>query len=175
MNEELRERIWDGMVDTHRLERYYGSLAGRLASQERWTAILVTTASIVGFFFVATDRAASEFVPVSLLVAAVASIVPLVRRVGGTITRAAYTQERLARLVVEWQALWGSHETLPSEEVLERWRFLSKKKTELTALTSTERFPRRLRDTTEKEVYAYFESKKSRSSSSSSSITPATT
>jgi uncharacterized membrane protein YhaH (DUF805 family) len=173
MDEELRERIWDGMVDTHRLHRYYGSLAGRLASQEKWTAILVSTAAFVGLFFVATDRASSEIVFVSLLIAAIASIVPLVRRVGGTVTRAAHTQERLALLLIEWEALWGSHETLSPEEALGCWQSLSKKKTELTALSSTERYPRRLRDTTEKEAYAYCESKEARSSSNS--ITPATT
>ena len=47
LNESIRTAIWNEMVDTDRLARYYGALAGKKADLEQRTAILTTVLALV--------------------------------------------------------------------------------------------------------------------------------
>ena len=92
----------------------------------------------------------------SIALTAVASSVPLVCRVGGTVRSAAYTQKALADIGIEWEALWRRERDLPTTAAEETWRALARRKNALTAPHASERMDERLRDTTETEAYDYW-------------------
>ena len=157
-NESIRTAIWNEMVDTDRLARYYGALAGRKADVERRMAILTTVLGLVSLALAMLGTAAGVLIP-SIALTVVASAVPLVYRVGGTVRNATYTHKALADIAIEWETLWRREHELPTEEAEEAWITLARRKNELTAPRSSERMDERLRDTTETEAYDYWRSR----------------
>ncbi|MDE2761918.1 MAG: hypothetical protein OXQ94_00850 [Gemmatimonadota bacterium] len=154
-NEPLRTAIWNEMVDTDRLARYYGALAGRKAELERRMTVLTTGLALVSLTVALLDTQAWVLL-LSIALTAVTSAVLLVCRVGGTVRSAAYTQKALGDISIEWEALWRREGELPTAEAEETWRALARRKNELTAPHASERMDERLRDATEAEAYDYW-------------------
>lgn len=154
-NESIRTAIWNEMVDTDRLARYYGALAGRKAALERWMAILTTVLALVSLVAAILGTHAWALL-LSIALTVVASAVPLVYRVGGTVRNATYTQKALADIVIEWKALWRRERELPTAEAEETWSALAHRKNELTAWHASERMHERLRTQSETEAYDYW-------------------
>ena len=154
-NESIRTAIWNEMVDTDRLARYYGALAGKKADLERRTAILTTGLALVSLVVAVLDTQAWVLL-LSIALTAVASAVPLVCRVGGTVRNAAYTQKALGDLGIEWEALWRRERDLRTAAAEETWSALARRKNELTVPHASEGMDERLRDATEAEAYDYW-------------------
>ena len=154
-NEPIRTAIWNEMVDTDRLARYYGALAGKKAELERRMTILTTGLALVSLTVALLDTQAWVLL-LSIALTAVASAVPLVCRLGGTVRNAAYTQKAMGDIGIEWEALWRRERELPTAAAEETWRALARRKNELTAPHASERMDERLRDTTETEAYDYW-------------------
>ena len=154
LNESIRTAIWNEMVDTDRLARYYGALAGK-TDLERRTAILTTGLALFSLAIALLDTQAWVLL-LSIALTVVTSAVPLVYRVGGTVRNATYTHKALADIGIEWEALWRRERDLPTAEAEETWRALARRKNELTAPRTSERMDERLRDTTEAEAYDYW-------------------
>lgn len=155
LNESIRTAIWNEMVDTDRLARYYGALAGKKADLERRTAMLTTVLALVSLAVALLDTQAWVLL-ISIALTVVTSAVPLVYRVGGTVRNATYTHKALADVGIEWEALWRRERDLPTAEAEETWRALARRKNELTAPRTSEKMDGRLRDTTETEAYDYW-------------------
>ena len=154
-NESIRTAIWNEMVDTDRLARYYGALAGRKADLERRMAILTTVLGLVSLSIALLDTQAWMLL-LSIALTVATSAFPLVYRVGGTVRNATYTHKALTDIGIEWEALWRRERDLPISEAEEIWIALAHRKNELTAQRTSEKMDERLRDTTEAEAYDYW-------------------
>ena len=76
MSGNIRTDIWNGMVEADRLARYYGQLAGKLASQERWMAIATTGLAMVSVAVAATGHMVGTLVATAATVVASAASLP---------------------------------------------------------------------------------------------------
>lgn len=128
MNSELRADVWNDMVDTDRLARYYGELAGKLASKEQWMAVITTVLAMISLATALSPAGSWTILPVALTVAS--SVLPLVYRVSGVVTAAAYRQQRLGDLLIQWKALWQEIDNLPPDQVREQWRRMAREQNE---------------------------------------------
>ena len=156
MTDDLRTSIWEGMVHTDRLRRYYGRLAGRLSRLDRWVAVAT---SGLALSTVALAFQEHGLVLTSAVLTAIVGSLPLVFRLGDQVTDAAYCAKRLADLAIKWQELWQKLDRMDEEELSSRWKQLDTELNDITALK--ERVPehRRLRKKTQKEAYAYWTQK----------------
>ncbi len=157
MSNELRTDVWNDMVHTDGLVRYYGELAGKLARRERAMAVATAVFATVGLV-VSLVGVGTLWISVAIGLAVVSSILPLVYRVSGIVNSATYCQKRLGDLLVEWRDLWQQVDQLPRDELRERWQRLARKKNDLTSLMSSGKIDERLRDSTEEQADAYWES-----------------
>lgn len=156
MSSQLRTDIWNDMVHTDRLQRYYGELAGKLAGREKAMTVVTTvfaTLSVV----VAAGGAPSELSLLAAALTVAASSLPLIYRLSGVVTSATYCRKRLDDLLVGWRALWQETDELPTDEARRRWEKLAEEKNGITALMSSRKVDEKLRDSTEKQAYGYWE------------------
>ena len=152
---DLRTDVWNDMVDTDRLGRYYGELAGKLASRDRLLAVTTTVLAMVSVAVASSGEVVWTVVATSLTVAA--SVVPLAYRIGGVVTSLMHCQKRFEDLAVEWRELWQEFNDMPPATARMKWQELAKKKNEITALMSSGRMDEKLRDSTEEQAYEYWE------------------
>ena len=125
MNDQLRADVWEAMVDSDRLERYYGRRAAKLA---RWEAVLrgaTCTLAVVSAILLSVGS--THWAGATIAATALVSIGPLLSRLGDRVLSAAYCQKRLGDLSIEWRALWQDVDQLPAEEVRSRWKSLAQR------------------------------------------------
>lgn len=156
MNSELRTDVWNDMIHTDGLVRYYGELAGKLARRQQAMAIVTSVLAMVSLV-VSLLGVGTGWTSLSIGLAVTASFFPLIYRVSGKVTTATYCQKRLGDLMGEWRALWQEVDTLPVNEVRDRWQRLDQRMNEITSLMSSGKMDEKLRDSTEKETDAYWE------------------
>ena len=163
---KLKTAVWDQMVDTDRLARYYGRLAGKLARREKWAAIATTTFSVVSAYSVANSTAGDEgwlwaAIGFSTLTVA-ASVFPLVFRYGGVISSASYCQVRLGLLSSKCKELWLRRDSIDSDQALDMWHALERERSEITAFQSAKPLDQKLAKATEKESNAFWDAEAKR-------------
>ena len=154
---DLRTEVWSYMVETDRLKRYYGELAGKLSGRERWMTGTTTVLAMVAVGVASFGQVAWTVVATLMTVAA--SLVPLVYRVSGVVTAATQRQARLGDLFVEWRELWGQVDDLSPEDIRTKWKKLASRQNEITEVMVDKKMDRKLRDSTEKEAYDYWRNK----------------
>ena len=155
MNDQLRTDVWEAMVDSDRLERYYGRRAAKLA---RWEAVLrgaTCTLAAVSAILLAVVGS-TPWAAATIAATALVSIVPLLSRLGERVLSAAYCQKRLGDLSIEWRALWQDVDQLPAEEVRSQWKSLAQRLNEATAHKATEPIDKKLLRLTERESNEYW-------------------
>ena len=161
MEAKLKTAIWDRMVETDRLARYYGRLAGKLARRERMASIATTTLSVVSAYSVANGIGGGGgwvWAAIGFSTATVAaSVVPLVFRYGGMISSAAYCQVRLELMSTKCKELWLVRDSIDTDQALNRWRALEQEQSEITAFQSAKPLDRKLVRATRKENDEYWE------------------
>ena len=167
MDPKLRTAIWDRMVETDRLARYYGRLAGKLALKERVASIVTTTFSVVSAYSVAQgiggEGGGWMWAAIGFSTATVAaSVVPLVFRYGGLISSAAYCQVRLDLLSTKCKELWLERDSIETDQALIRWRALEQEQSEITAFQSAKPFDQKLVRATRKENDEYWKNEAKR-------------
>ena len=166
MDTKLKTAIWDRMVETDRVARYYGRLAGKLARREKWASIATTTLSVVSAYSVANAMASNggwlwAAIGFSTLTVA-ASVFPLVFRYGGMVSSASYCQVRLGLLSTKCKELWLVRDSIDSDQALRRWRALEMEQSEITAFQSAKPLDRKLARATERESTEYWKNEAER-------------
>ena len=81
MDARMRTTVWDLMIETDRMARYHGYLAGKLSKREKIASVITTTLGVISAYSVANSfvdaggwaRAAIAFSTVTVA----ASVVPL--------------------------------------------------------------------------------------------------
>ncbi|MDE2652423.1 MAG: hypothetical protein F4107_02675 [Gemmatimonadetes bacterium] len=155
MNEQLRKDVWEAMLDTDRLERYYGRRAAKLARRETVvTGATCAFAVVSAILLTVADN--TQWAAVAIVITALVSIVPLLSRLGERVLSAAYCQKRLGDLSIEWSALWQEVEELPTDELRSRWQSLAQRLNEATAHKATEAIDNKLLGLTETESDEYW-------------------
>lgn len=166
MDTKLKTALWDQMVETERMARYYGRLAGKLASREKWASIATTTLSIVSAYSVANSTAGSGgwlWMAIAFsTVTVAASVFPLVFRYGGIVSSASYCQVRLGLLSTKCKELWLLRNTIDPDEALDKWRDLENERSEITAFQSSKPLDRKLARATERESNVYWKNEAER-------------
>ena len=168
MSTEFRESVWEGMVEADRLRRYYGKLAGRMAWQDRAMAVL---ALVLASLTAILAREGHELLLPTAIATAIIAALPLIFRLGGRITEAAYCSRRLGDLSVGWKELWQEVYSLQphdavEERLVERWKELATTVNEITALKERVPEDKKLAGATEEESYAYWRTKTDQASNS---------
>ena len=160
MNSELRADVWNDMVDTDRLARYYGELAGKLARKEQWMTVITTVMAMISLVTAASPAgswtASVASCPRSVALTVASSVLPLVYRVSGVVTAAAYRQQRLSDLLIEWKALWQEIDDLPPDQVREQWQRMARELNEITARMSRRGKDDKLLESTMEQAYDYW-------------------
>lgn len=165
MDAKLRTAIWDGMVETDRMARYYGYLAGKLARREKWASVATTTFGVISAYSIANSSSGSGWMWSATIFATLtvaASVVPLVFRYGGIIASAAHCQSRLDLLSQRWNTLWLSRDFVDTEEALRQWQEITKEQTEITSFQSATPIDRKLSEATRKEAHGYWKNEADR-------------
>jgi len=163
VNTEIRTSVWEGMVETDRLHRYYGRLAGKLARKDRWMTVAALVLAILTAILANSGHGWTFIVA---LATAVAASLPLIYRLGDRITEAAYCGRQLSDLSVRWRELWNHVDSLPKDVVAAQWRELAAAVNEVTALKERVPEDKKLLGATEEESYAYWRTKTAQSSHS---------
>lgn len=159
MYSELRTDVWNDMIHTDSLVRYYGELAGKLAWREKAMTVATSLFATVGLV-VSLLGVGASWTSVAIGIAVATSVLPLVYRVSGVVTSATYCEKRLGDLMVEWRQLWQQVDHLPPDEVRKQWKRLSRRMNEITSLMSSGRMNEKLRDSTERQADEYWEAQK---------------
>ncbi|MCY4571414.1 MAG: hypothetical protein OXF01_01330 [Gemmatimonadetes bacterium] len=157
MSSELRTDVWSDMVDTDRLARYYGELAGKLARKEQWMTVITTVMAMISLVTALSPAGSWTLLPIALTVAS--SVLPLIYRVSGVVAAAAYRQQRLGDLLIAWKALWQEIDDLPLDHVREEWQRMARELNEITARMSRRGKDEKLIESTMEQAYDYWENK----------------
>lgn len=151
MSSQLKDDIWEGLVNSDYYLRYYGELAGKLAWRERFASYLVAVLAVSTLGVEIVSANPDEWRPVLILLTAASSIWPLVYRKTGRIARAGFLQHELAAIHDDWKKLWQDCQGEEADELAlqEQWSSLTRKMTDSTAMESLEPTPKKLRGATE--------------------------
>ena len=161
-----RDAVWDGMVGSDRLARYYGSLAARLSAWDQYISWGVTGAAAI---CVAGSLMDKQWAVWAAGAAALLSMGPLVRPRTRQIVRSFYCAQRLAENHIKWKELWREMEA--SGDVSDaRIGDLSKEMTETTAPNVQDRVHSAIADRTERQCYAFWRKADSQQTVSSQAV-----
>ena len=125
-SDETRRLVWDELVDSDRMCRYYGYLAHRL----KWLNDLLRVSSIM--LGVITITAFLCRLPgwIAFSAANLAALSFALSTIRGYSAKALRSNEifrQLGRLNVEWELLWNNVSTKDDDTVLESWKKLSER------------------------------------------------
>ena len=165
MDRKLKTAIWDQMVETDRMARYYGYLAGKLSRREKWSSVVTTVLGVMSAYSIANSVTGDGWIWAAIAFSTLtvaASVVPLVFRYGGAISSAAYCQTRLDSLSTKCKGLWLVRDTLDTDEAMRTWRSLAREQSEITAFQSAKPLDRKLSESAKKETNAYWKSEAKR-------------
>lgn len=109
----MREQVWNGILDTDRLIRYYGALADKYARFHRWISFGII--SLSGGAVATLLSAVAELMPVNVgaaisalffLVVASLGAIALVWDFSAKAATARSFRVQYGYLAVEWEVLW---------------------------------------------------------------------
>lgn len=172
MDEQLRKDIWNGMVDSDRLARYYGALASRLAQKEKVATVATPVLASLTALLMAFDVAWLDVAGILATVAA--STLALVWRTGPAAVKTAYRVERIQEIHIGYKNLWQwVADGVPAddrERLREFWNNLQLGLNRITAEAATEPIRKKLHKRSEERAYDYW--KKQAVTSTRTTTTP---
>ena len=158
MDEQLRKDIWNGMVDSDRLARYYGALAARLARKEKAATVATPVLASLTALLMAFDIAWLDIAGILATVAA--SALALVWRTGPAAVATAYRVERIQEIHIGYKNLWQwVADGVPedgAERLREFWNDLQLRLNRITAEAATEPVRKKLHEQSEERAYDYW-------------------
>lgn len=123
-SDETVQLIWEGLLDTDGMRRYYGYLAGRL---ERLSSLLQIGA--VGLASGAFLTLMSHFPPwvpaAAIALSAIAGTILAFRKYAEKAGRSAEIYRDLARQMHEWERLWADVDSRDDSDLIAAWDDLS--------------------------------------------------
>lgn len=124
--DETVKLVWEEMVETDRMCRYYGYLTERLNRLGELLAIGTVSFSL-GAVLTALQKFPEWVSLVALAAAAVASVVMIVGRHQKKASRSAEIYRLLGQMQLEWQHLWTGIWTKDDGELRVAWKALSER------------------------------------------------
>lgn len=124
-SDETRRLVWDELVDSDRMCRYYGYLTLRFRKLDQllqFVAVFAALAGLSGVLF----RVQWIALP-CLIVAASAFTVSTIGNYSAKALRSNEIFRQLGRLNVEWELLWNDVRTKDDDTVLASWKKLSER------------------------------------------------
>ena len=157
MQNQTVRLVWEGMVGTDRMHRYYGYV---LQSLERRNMILRFSAALLSFVALVSFFVANEWqylLPVCSFVAAAVNLWLAERNYVNAAAHSLDIQRQLHRLMVEWKQLWADIDSQPESDIQTRWKGLADKTARVTEEASS-KVPliQSLARRSEEEAYAYW-------------------
>lgn len=156
---QLRRDVWNSMVDSDRLCRYYGRLAGKLGKREKWAARVAFALALLTLVLTTVPTLPNAWILVgSAVLTAAAAFIPVVDRAGGRLAMASYREKALGDIHREFVVLWQNLENPDTEPdvIQETWNDLDAQINVLTAIESAEPEDLKLSKATEDETYDYW-------------------
>ena len=129
--------VWEGMVGTDRMVRYYGYVLQNFERRNmvlRLLAAMFSSGALIAFF---ASNEWQYLLPACSFVAAALNLWPAERNY---VTAAAHSldiQRQLHRLMVEWKELWADIDSQPESELQTRWRSLADRTARVTEEASS--------------------------------------
>lgn len=157
MNDDLRNAVWENMVDADRLLRYHGTKAGKFALQQRVLEIFLAVSG-VGATVAAVLLTDSQVVQIISASAALSALYRVLGSPNGRVVEALSCARQLAGLKGEWEALWRqvNAEGASPEKIEAGIQALTARATAATATTMNDRVDEQLLERTESESNAYW-------------------
>ena len=158
MKHQIRKDVWGSMVDSDRLCRYYGRLAGKLGKREKRSAQIAFALALVTLALTTVSLPSDWILATSAALTAAAAFIPVIDRAGGRLAMASYREKALGDQHREFVALWQQLDNpdVKPEVIQEEWRELETQMNVLTAIESAEPEDLKLSKATEKETYEYW-------------------
>ena len=152
MQSNKREAVWNGMVQSDRLTRYYRMLAAQLSARDRYVGWAFTAAASVcaGASFLGESWALNAAVLLAIL-----GMGPLGRPSTRRIVNALHCAQQLGKVHTEWKELWREVDDggdVPSSAI----RSLSDQENDITAQCAQDWANDRIYDKSEKESYEFW-------------------
>lgn len=171
-NPVIRTEVWNQMVKTDRLRRYYGVLADRIVKRDRRVAALTTAlamSTLVGTLLPSADG----LTWILALATIVSSLWPLVYRSGGKLTRTAQCHARLSYLHQQFRSLWIEIESgSVGDDVATKLGDLAGQIVETTIpMAETGDYDEELSDRIEEQVLGYWKAEAEKGLSSAATAT----
>ncbi|MDE0166775.1 MAG: hypothetical protein OXH92_21240 [Bryobacterales bacterium] len=123
---ETRRLVWDNLIDSDRMCRYYGYLAHRLKRLNdllQVSGIVLVVLTISSFLY----RLPGWIVFSAVNLAALSFALSSIRGYSAKALRSNEIFRQLGRLNVEWELLWNNVSTKDDDTVLESWKKLSER------------------------------------------------
>ena len=124
-SEETRRLVWDELVDSDRMCRYYGYLTLRFRKLDQllqFVAVLAALSGLSGVLF----RVQWIALP-CLIVSASAFAIATILNYSGKALQSNEIFRQLGRLNVDWELLWNNVSTKDDDTVLASWKKLSER------------------------------------------------
>lgn len=137
MQNQTVRLVWEGMVGTDRMHRYYGYVLQKLERRNmilRFLAALLSSIALVGFF-VANEW--QYLLPVCSFVAAAVNLWLAERNYVNAAAHSLDIQRQLHRLMVEWKQLWADIDSQPESDIQTRWKSLADRTARVTEEASS--------------------------------------
>lgn len=152
MESTKRDAVWNGMVQSDRLTRYYRMLAAQLSTRDRYVSWAFTAAASVfaGASFLGQDWALNAAVLLAIL-----GMGPVGRPSTRRIVNALHCRHQLSKVHAEWKELWREVDgggDVPSSAI----RSLSNRESEITAQCAQDWTNDRVYKRSEKESYDFW-------------------
>ena len=138
MNSSSRiDLVYQSLLHTEMLQRYYGHLAHKLERRETTLSVLsvVLASGAVLLFFSALSHWFSGSL---ILLSAVIQTWLSFQRLGKKSLTSSHLQTTFSHLTDEWKLLWAGVSSLPQDEIERRWRELQRQGQAATATAKTD-------------------------------------
>ncbi|MDE0166386.1 MAG: hypothetical protein OXL36_14935 [Bryobacterales bacterium] len=123
--DETRRLVWDELVDSDRMCRYYGYLTHRLRNLEQLLQFVAVFAAFAGLAGVLLQL--PWITLPSLAVAASAGAISTLRNYSDKALQSNEIFRELGRLAIEWELLWNNLSAKDDDTVLASWKKLSER------------------------------------------------
>ena len=124
-SDETRRLVWDELVDSDRMCRYYGYLTLRFKKLDQLLQFIAVFASVSGLSGVLLQRKSIAFA--CLAVAFLAFCVSTIRNYSEKALQSNEIFRQLGRLNVEWELLWNNVSTKNDDTIQASWKELSER------------------------------------------------
>ena len=133
-SETTVELVWNDLVGTDRLHRYYGYLTERLEKTSAWLMVIASFCS-GGAFFAFLSGLKDPWhnsVAVLTLVTAGLNVWLATKNYSRMVSHSADIHRQLSRLLSDWEELWADVYVLDDETIRGRWRELQRRTSAVT-------------------------------------------